>query len=603
MAVALIAACAMVEARGSFERVDLAWQVYSFHLRDALGLNPARAPIVIVAFDENSYATLGGAWSRLTSAQVIDRLHAAGARLIVIDRLYEQAGLPHTADLATAIKHAGNVVLAQEVTVGTTSESSSYTLQPLDPAVSDATRAVGLVNLPPPEAASDGTYRLYNGNVALGNHQQIPSLALAAARALGRHPMIGGPTFLVNFDGPAGGTFPIYSMADVVSGRQNLAEVAGKIVLVGDEVQADKDYFATPVDAPDHMYGVELHAHALNTLLDGRSLRDLPPVGQAALILPFALAASGWALRRRIFSSLAIIMLVVIVLLAAALVLFLQFDVWLNVTAPALATVLAPLSVLGVRMGTEERANRETRALFGRFVAPNVVARIVDDPDAFGLEGEERVITVLFSDIRGFTTLSEGMPPRRIVRLLSRYFAAMVEEIQAQGGTVDKYVGDAIMALFGAPDDMQDAPERAVRAALAMQERLAALNAEFRAAGDPEIAAGIGLHHGPAAVGVMGAPSKREYSAIGDTVNTASRLEGLTKNAGYGIVVSARVVEALPAGLVAAVQPHDLGDLPVKGRTASVRVFGLGAPLDGKSEQNWDDEGHEKLASFHKMPS
>src|SRR5581483_3416186 len=123
-----------------------------------------------------------------------------------------------------------------------------------------------------------------------------------------------------------------------------------------------------------------------------------------------------------------------------------------------------------------------------------------------------------------------------------QYFTAMVEEIQRQGGTVDKYVGDAIMALFGAPDDLPDAPVRAVRAAMAMQARLVPLNEHFAREFGVRIATGIGLHHGPAAVGVMGAPAKREYSAIGDTVNTASRLEGLTKDVGYAIVAGEIVV-------------------------------------------------------------
>jgi adenylate cyclase len=147
-------------------------------------------------------------------------------------------------------------------------------------------------------------------------------------------------------------------------------------------------------------------------------------------------------------------------------------------------------------------------------------------------------------------------------------------------------VGDAIMALFGAPDDLPDAPARAVRAALAMQRRLAALNDEFTATGDPTIATGIGLHHGPAAVGIMGAPSKREYSAIGDTVNTASRLESATKDVGYAIVASAAVVAALPADLRAEVAPHDLGALAVKGRAATVETFGLGVSRGGEANSS-----------------
>jgi len=579
MALALIGSCAALTLRGSFEQADLAWQTFALRLRADAGLDPPRARIAIVAYDQATDAALGGVWDRGATARLVDALRRAGARLVVIDRLYED-NRPGTAALAAALRRAGNVVLGQEVVVADSAFGTALTLAALEPRLAAAARATGIVNLPP--AGADARFRAYNTDVALDSAGHTsPALALAAARALGVHPRIGGPTFLINFAGRAGRAFPLYSLAHVLDGRQNLSGLAGAVALVGDQVAANKDTFATPVDAASMMYGVELHAHALNTLLLGNPLTRPDPPWQVALTFPAAALAAGWALRRRLLSSVAVAVALIALTLAGALAALLLWRVWLDVSGPLLATLLAPLGVLGVRLGTEERANRELRSLFGRYVAPGVVARIVEDPDAFGLAGELREITVLFSDIRNFTTLSEGMAPHDIVRMLSRYFAAMVEEVQAQGGTVDKYVGDAIMALFGAPDDQPDAPARAVRAALAMQRRLAAVNAEFAMAGYPTIAAGIGLHHGPAAVGVMGAPSKREYSAVGDTVNTASRLEGLTKTAGYAVVASAAVVAALPAALVAQVAPHDLGEMEVKGRAASVRVYGLGPPLGG----------------------
>jgi adenylate cyclase len=390
----------------------------------------------------------------------------------------------------------------------------------------------------------------------------------------------------------------------VLNGSQNLSAINGAIVLVGDELSADKDYFATPVDSSDPqatgggdvMYGVELNANALNTLLQHDPLQRPDTPVQLAFTFPLAIVVTGWAVRGRLLSSIAVMVGLLAVLFAGAVAAFLAAGVWVDVSAPALTLILAPLGVLGVRFATEERAKREVRHLFGRYVAPVVVARICDDPDSFGLDGELREITVLFSDIRGFTTLSEGLAPQAIVRLLSRYFTAMVEEIQLQGGTVDKYVGDAVMALFGAPNDLPDAPERAVRAALAMQQRLAALNQEFTASFGLRIATGIGLHHGPAAVGVMGAPSKREYSAIGDTVNTASRLESFTKDAGYPIVASATVVAALSPAVREQVAPVDLGAIQVKGRAAAIEVFGLGSAFSRAATP------HDTAAAAHLSP-
>jgi adenylate cyclase len=364
-------------------------------------------------------------------------------------------------------------------------------------------------------------------------------------------------------------------------------ELKNAIVFVGDETQADKDYFPTPVDSADPtlaagqhlMWGVELNAHALNTILTNDPLQRPDSPHQLLITLPLAIIAAVWAVRGAFWSSLVVIAALAAALYAGAWLAFINLNTWIDITAPTVAVVLAPLAVLGVRLGTEQRATREVRSLFGRYVAPSVVSRIVDDPDAFGLDGVLRDVTVLFSDIRSFTTLSEGMPPQQIVRMLNRYFTAMVEEIHAQGGTVDKYVGDAIMALFGAPDDQPDAPARAVRAALGMQRRLTGLNEVFTVELGRTIASGIGIHHGSAAVGVIGAPSKREYSAIGDTVNTASRLEGLTKDTGFAIAASAVVVEALPEALRVEVAPHDLGEMAVKGRAARIRVYGLGPPI------------------------
>jgi adenylate cyclase len=371
---------------------------------------------------------------------------------------------------------------------------------------------------------------------------------------------------------------------------------------VGDELSTDKDYFATPVSNGDQqdnggadvMYGIEVNANALNTLLEHDPLQRPGTPEQILLTFPLAALVAAWALRARILTTLLVTAGVTVLALGASFGAFLLADTWIDVTAPALALMLAPLSVLGARFSTEQRAHREIRSLFGRYVAPGVVSRIVDDPDSFGLEGELREITVLFADIRGFTTLSEGLPPQEIVRLLSRYFSAMVEEIQREDGTVDKYVGDAIMALFGAPSDIAEPQTKAVRAALGMQRRLGVLNEEFAVEFGLRLAIGVGLHHGPAAVGIMGAPSKREYSAIGDTVNTASRLESFTKDAGYSIVASAAVVEALAPGLAAEVVPTELGDIQVKGRTAAVRVYGLGARALRVPEG--EGTGHRELA-------
>jgi adenylate cyclase len=627
----IIALSAGVALNGAFEPADLSWESFAFAMRHAacldphqygyqhggagtiascgntVGLSSGQPHIVIVAYDDSSdrAMTTGGAttgFSRAATAELITRLKADGARLIILDRLYEDTR-PGTAELAAAIHKAGNVVVAQEIQISTTSSTNLESIVPLEPTIAAAVVGRGIVNVPPPDATDpNARYRRYNYELHVIKDPDTgtypPSLSLAAAWALGADPHTNQLTFLINFAGQAGTTFPRFSMADLLSGTQFVSagtttdsgqhpELKNAIVFVGDETQADKDYFPTPVDSADPtlpagqhlMWGVELNAHALNTILNNDPLQRPDTPQQLLMTLPLAIIAAIWAVRGAFWSSLVVVAALTAALYGGAWLAFINLNTWIDITAPTVAVVLAPLAVLGVRLGTEQRATREVRSLFGRYVAPSVVSRIVDDPDAFGLDGVLREVTVLFSDIRSFTTLSEGMPPQQIVRMLNRYFTAMVEEIHAQGGTVDKYVGDAIMALFGAPDDQPDACARAVRAALGMQRRLAGLNEVFSVELGRTIASGIGIHHGSAAVGVIGAPSKREYSAIGDTVNTASRLEGLTKDAGYAIAVSAVVVEALPEALRSEVAPHDLGEMAVKGRAAKIRVYGLGPPI------------------------
>ncbi len=583
-ALAVLIVCGSLALRGAFEPLDLAWQSQLFALRHQAGLDPPRVPIVIVAYDQHSDQVLDG-WSRAATAQLVDRLHSAGARLIMLDRLYEDSR-SGTAQLSSAIRRAGNVVLAQEIAVGSTLYTNSLSLVPLESSIAAAARGIGVVNLPPPDGRDPlARYREYNYWIDAAQNaagHAPPSFALAAALALGEHPNTSSGTFLIDFAGPAGATYPTYSLASVLDGTQNLAAIKGAIVAVGDELSVDKDYFSTPVDSgvsqanggADVMYGIELNANALNTMLEHDPLQRPGTPTQILLTFPLAALVAGWAIRARLLTTLLVIAGLTVLAAAASIAAFLLFNTWIDVSAPTVALVLSPLSVLGARFSTEQRAHRELRSLFGRYVAPGVVSRILDDPDAFGLEGEVREITVLFSDIRGFTTLSEGLPPQAIVRLLSRYFSAMVEEIQRQDGTVDKYVGDAVMALFGAPSDLAEPQTKAVRAALGMQRRLLALNEEFASTFGLRIAIGIGLHHGPAAVGVMGAPSKREYSAIGDTVNTASRLESYTKEAGFSIVASAAVVESLAPELTAELAPTALGEVHVKGRATAVRVYG-----------------------------
>ncbi len=218
----------------------------------------------------------------------------------------------------------------------------------------------------------------------------------------------------------------------------------------------------------------------------------------------------------------------------------------------------------GMAKGLAEK--EKVRNLLGKVVSPEVASELLKGDIELG--GEEREVTVLFSDVRGFTSLCEGQAPKQILSLLNEYFSAITAVIEANGGVVDKFIGDAVMALFGAPVAQTDATERAIRTAFGMEQALARVNADFATRGLPPITIGIGINTGKVVAGNMGSPSRLNYTVIGDGVNLASRLEGLTKQYGATIIVSEACVQAAPG-----FSYRELGVTQVKGRQEPVRIF------------------------------
>ncbi len=237
--------------------------------------------------------------------------------------------------------------------------------------------------------------------------------------------------------------------------------------------------------------------------------------------------------------------------------------------------VTAGLSVIAKRLTLRVVAESQQAVvlsrLFGEYVSEEVREKLLHDPPPAG--GEQKEVAVLFSDLRGFTTASEAMPPAELVRRLNAYFDAMVAPIREHGGVVDKFVGDAIMAVFGGVLALDDPRGAAVHAALGMQERLAALNARWALEGLAPFEAGIGVHAGPVVIGSIGSADRKDFTVIGDTVNTASRVEGLTKDHGRPSLITSAGFEGLPGELRDRCEP--LGTASVKGRAAGVELYAL----------------------------
>jgi adenylate cyclase len=397
----------------------------------------------------------------------------------------------------------------------------------------------------------------------------VPSLAARVALDLG-YPVPDTPDLRLAWRGKARG-LPALSFSDLYEdfGRSKRArppdELKGKIVVIGAAAPGLGDLRVTPLSGTQP--GIEILATAIENLKNGRVMRAVPawlPVAAALLLLALLYAAFARNLSaNRVAAGLAAataLLLTASWFLAGRLVL-------VPLLAPLAAAWLFYFAAATAAYLKERRAREAAIAMFSRFVNPYVVKQLVERG---GLEGagEAREVTLLFSDIRGFTTLSESRAPREVVEILNRYFSRQVEVIYRHGGSIDKFIGDAIMALWGAPLDDPQHAQHAVACALDMAEALAAFKAELGESG-AKFDVGIGLHSGPAVVGLIGSETRREFTSIGDTVNLASRIEGLTKEAGRRILVSRETMERCGD----AFDFVSCGTFQAKGRAQPVELF------------------------------
>ncbi len=243
--------------------------------------------------------------------------------------------------------------------------------------------------------------------------------------------------------------------------------------------------------------------------------------------------------------------------------------VWIAAIAPGMAAVLGVFGGVAWQYFVEGREKREVKRLFGRYVSKDVIAQLMDDPDRAALGGERRAMSVLFSDIRNFTTATEQGTPEGVVAQLNEYFGAMVEVLFRHQGTLDKFVGDMVMGLFGAPLPDDRHADHAVLAALDMMDALKGLNERWRAEGRPAVDIGIGINSGEMIAGNIGSEAIMSYTVIGDAVNLGSRLESLNKQYGTHILISA----ATRAALTVAVDTRPIGEVTVKGRSEATMVY------------------------------
>ena len=339
-----------------------------------------------------------------------------------------------------------------------------------------------------------------------------------------------------------------------------------KVVMVGTTAPALHDVFSNPFG--DQMPGAQVHAAVADDILSGRTLREAPWSSSAALTAGCALALAFAAVYLGPWVSTALALAGAAGVGAAVTAAFGR-GLWLAMVEPIMAVALAAFAGVTYQYVVEGREKRRVKRLFSRYVSPDIYAQLLRDPGVARLGGERRTMSVLFSDIRGFTSVSERGEPEAILAQLNEYFSRMVPIVFAHQGTLDKFVGDMIMALFGAPVEDDRHADHAVRAATAMVRELEALNAEWRRAGRPTLDIGIGINSGEMVAGNVGSESIMSYTVIGDQVNLGARLESLNKEYGSRILVS----EATRALLKDPFDLRALGRVTVKGKTRAVDIY------------------------------
>ena len=562
---------------GVLDSAELAALSQLFELR---GSRAPTAPIVIVSIDEDSFDELNLPWPfpRALHAKLTDILSAAGPLAIGFDVLFPEPSPRGPADdaaLGAAVARAHNVVLgAAMTTVSERVEAGGLTMDvektdfnaPL-PVIRRGAAAVAPVNH---STDQDGALRRttlrHRVTDRMVDAWDLALYRLAEAGGLPVAPLPPVDEIIINFRGGAH-TFSRVPYHRVVNGEVSPEEFRGAIVLIGATTPVLHDIFATPFARARGMPGVEIHANVIDTLVRGDRVRAIPRQVSLVLAAVAAFGAAWLAARLPVARASIAVLLIWVVLGAGTFLAFALWNVWLQTVGVMLGLVLG----YGITVvDNYVREQRERRRL-GQFFSPDVLREIVRHRGDVALGSSRRVVTVLFSDIRGFTSLSERLEPERVAEMLGEYLTEMTDVVFRHGGTVDKYIGDCIMALYNAPFEDPDHAANAVRTALELQERTLAVSARWESRLGVPIRNGVGIHTGEAVVGTMGSRQRLEYTAIGDTVNLASRLEGLTKEHGMSVIISEETHERVKTRFLA----RELGSVAVRGKTRPVKIYAV----------------------------
>lgn len=587
------------------ERLEYSMQDTFVRLR---GVDEPSGEIVIVAIDDQSFSWTGlqWPWPRSYFAEIVNQINAGGGKVVGVDVLLfepdEQQPENDTA-FATSLGEIPAAVSVMQIlrTSGQGFETESL-IQPLS-IYREVLDGMGITDVKRDEDAivrNVAAYNTYQGEI-------YPHWAFEIARL---YLNIATPTFTsssvqfneqtiplrarmlpVYFSGPAA-TYPTYSASDVHDGitfEQDPDAFRDKIVLIGATTITLQDIYPTPFSATAPTPGVEIVANTIDTLINGKFITYAPPWMELLIIVLAAVAAYFITASKRPSLTITLLGVSILIYIAAAFLLFSGQRYVLPTIAPIFMLFLGVILPTLEQAVSQEREKRRVRNLFSRFISPEMVDQMIKTQDINSLN-KRADLSIIFSDIRGFTTLSEKMTPEGVVALLNPYLEAMSQVIYKHGGTVDKYEGDAIIAFFGEPVPYQDHAARALRASLDMRKALAGLRDMWAAEGRPsQIEMGVGINSGEVFVGLLGSAQRINYTVIGDNANLAARLQDLTKTYAWPILISENTYQQVKDEF-----DCELADaVTVKGKTRAVNVYKvLGEKNAPESErlQAWTSE-------------
>lgn len=521
------------------------------HIRGGLSdrLYGGRTPledIVIIKIDDVSINKLGRwPWERSVHARLLQKVK--DARIIGVDVSFFEPSVNDTT-LRAAAESMPNLVLAAEVQEGV-----------LYKPIFDA--AYGYVNL---VTDSDGITRKLNPRLEEGI---APFAFEIYKRGWNNDAILPGTQLTVNFvDRP--GSFGSYSAHDVLTKNLSFKD---RFVLIGATAPDLHDEYFVPTSEGKAMPGVEIHANILQNLILDEFLTGQSKVSMIVLIALIGLLSMFVLSRIRITLALPLALVAIVLYGVIAILLFKQARIVLDLFYAPLALAVFAGTGVAFNYWEEKKKSAYLKDAFGKYVSKELLQELLSAKQELRLGGVKRTITVFFSDIRGFTGISESLSPEQLTSLLNEYLTAMTRIILAHSGTVDKFIGDAIMALWNAPLEQKQHAFLACRAAVEQVKALRELQKRWAARNLPVMTIGCGVHTGPAVIGNMGSEERFDYTAIGDTVNIASRLEGLTKEYGTKIIISEDTYKHVKDEFVC----RKLDAVRVKGRTRPILIYEL----------------------------